>query len=223
MLDHHIQRSIVYRLAFAPDGLRFSQLKPDELESKLFTYHLKKVVAAKYVVKSEDGRYTLTPEGRRMGTRVFDKQLSFADRAESVLFLVVRRKIDGAWLLYKRAVHPLIGQVGFMHAAPKIEMTTPEAANQACRERTGLDADFSVLGSGYFRVFDGDNLESFTHFTLLACEDVVGDLSPTDEKAEYFWETKPDFNSPTMLPNMATLAGLYEAGVLFFVEKSFQL
>jgi hypothetical protein len=45
MLDHHIQKSIVYDLAFA-ESLRFSDLKPPELENKAFTYHLKKVMKA---------------------------------------------------------------------------------------------------------------------------------------------------------------------------------
>ena len=45
MLDHHIQRQIVYQLAFV-DSLRFGELKPDDLDNKLFTYHLKKVVSA---------------------------------------------------------------------------------------------------------------------------------------------------------------------------------
>src|SRR6185312_1812671 len=100
MLDHHIQRTIVYKLSFMPSA-RFSDLKPDDIENKLFTYHLKKVISEGFVSKSEDGTYALTPVGRRLSTGVIkDYQALIVERPLSALFLVIRRKSDNAWLLY---------------------------------------------------------------------------------------------------------------------------
>jgi hypothetical protein len=222
MLDHHLQRSIVYRLALSHEE-RFSDLKPDTIENKLFTYHLKKVVAAGLVKKDENGLYSLTPEGRRLGIRVLDKQQVLVDRADSVMFMVVRRKADGAWLLYKRNVHPLIDKVGFMHATPTSLDDCPIEAQKACQAMTGLTGTFTALGGGYFRVYEGDALESFTHFTLLVCEDATGELQQNDEYADYFWDPKPDFAASDMLPDSTTLAELYQAGKPFFIEKTFRL
>jgi len=222
LLDHHLQRGIVYRLVLS-DGLRFSELKPDVLENKLFTYHLKKVVAAGYVAKNDAGMYTLTPEGRRLGMRVLDSQQALVDRAESVLFLVIRRKSDGAWLLYKRGAHPLRARVGFMHCTPTALADCAQIAQECCRDMTGLEGDFTALGGGYFRVYNGESLESFTHFTLMVCEDPAGQLAPHDEYADYFWVQKPDFSTAEMLPNMAILADLYHKRKPFFIEKTLQL
>lgn len=222
MLDHHLQRSIVYRLALSHE-LHFSELKPDLIENKLFTYHLHKVEKAGYVKKDSNGLYTLTPEGRRLGIRVLQSQQALIDQPESVLFLVIRRKSDGAHLLYKRKVHPLIDRVGFMHITPNATEDTTATAQKACKEITGLDCKFSVLGGGYFRVYEGENLESFTHFTLLVCESAQGELVQNDEYADYYWEDKPDFADPSMLPDMPTLADLYGAGELFFVEKTLHI
>lgn len=222
MLDHHLQRGIVYKLAFAP-SLRFSELKPDGVENKLFTYHLKKVVSAGYVGKATDGTYTLTPEGRRVGVRILDNQHAVADKAESVLFLVIRRESDDAWLLYKRATHPLIGRVGFMHAVPNAAEACTATASRECQERTGLAGEFRALGSGFFRVYDSENLESFTHFTLMVCDDAHGNLVEADKHAEYEWYANPDFSSPDLLPNMAILAELYKTNQPFFVEKKLQV
>jgi hypothetical protein len=222
MLDHHLQRSIVYRLALSHE-VRFSDLKPDTIENKLFTYHLKKVVAAGLVKKDDDGLYSLTPEGRRLGIRVLDKQQVLVDRADSVLFMVVRRKSDGAWLLYKRNVHPLIDKVGFMHATPTSRVDCPTEAKNTCLAATGLTGNFTALGGGYFRVYEGENLESFTNFTLLVCEDATGELQQNDEYADYFWETEPNFAAENMLPDSTILAELYQAGKPFFVEKTFRL
>ncbi len=219
MLDHHLQRSIVYALAFA-DSLRFSELKPDMVENKLFDYHLKKVIVAGFVAKTKDGHYALTPEGRRIGVQVFAKQQTWIDHAYSVLLLLVKRK-DGAWLLATRKGHPLIDRVGFMHAAPNADEDCLQTAQKTCKEKTGLDADFAVKGGGYFRIYDKDNLESFTHFTLLACEDAQGELVQNDQQARYEWQDKPDFSDPRMLPNMATLAELYARDELFFIEETF--
>lgn len=222
MLDHHLQRGIVYRLALE-DHLRFSELRPDTIENKLFTYHLKKVVAAGYVLKNEDGRYSLTAEGRRLGIRVLSNFQTLADRAHSVLLLVIRRKSDGAWLLYKRKIQPLVNRVGFMHCTPSADESIFQTASQLCKERTGLDCSFTALGNGYFRIFSGDELESFTHFTLLVCEDAHGDLIQGNEYSEYSWHKAPDFSDASMLPNMPALVKKYTGGGPFFLEETLQI
>lgn len=222
MLEHHIQRAIVYRLALAP-SLRFSELQPDDIENKLFTYHLKKVMSAGLVAKNEVGEYTLTAEGRRLGLRALDKQADFLNEPDSVLFLVVRRASDNAWLLYRRRVHPLRGGVGFMHAKPSLNEPSEQVAANVLRAQTGLDGTFRALGGGMFRVLTtGSEPESFTHFVLLVCEDAAGELHVADQLADYFWESTPDFTAANMLPNMTVLVELYQAGQPFYIEQTLQ-
>jgi hypothetical protein len=227
MLDHHLQRSIVYRLAFT-SGLRFSELKPDVIDNKLFDYHLKKVVAAGYVMKTNDGLYALTAEGRLLGIRALTMQPALADQAESVLFLIIRQSSDDAWLFYKRSTHPMLGFSGFMHATPNAFEDCTTTAQKACLEKTGLSGAFTVMGSGYSRIFNHqDELESFTHFTVLSCEDAQGQLSEHDEFANYYWDEKPDFQAATMFPSTQLLYEQYEAskqsGQPFFIEQRFSI
>lgn len=213
----------MYRLAFTP-GLRFSELKPHELDNKLFTYHLKKVLAEGLVAKSSDGIYTLTPEGRRISTGALNTEQSLiVERAHSVLFLVIRRKSDGAWLFYRRNTHPMLGFSGFMHCNPNAAELTTETAKLQVKEKTGLIGDFTALGGGYFTICNRDTLESFTNFTLLYCDDIQGELVPRDEKAEYFWVEKPDFTAPDIFPGTELLYNLYKAKQPFFVEKTFSI
>jgi 8-oxo-dGTP pyrophosphatase MutT (NUDIX family) len=221
MLDHHIQRSIVYSLVFSP-SLRFSELQPDDIDSKLFTYHLKKVISAGYVQKYDDGTYALTPEGRRIGKSI-QRHDRFMDQAYSILLLAVRRPSDNAWLLYTRSTHPLIGLTGFMQATPMPSEDITVTAARTCLEKTGLTATFSTLSSGFFRVFEGNALESFTHFTLLVSTDPSGDLTPHDEFGTYEWVLDPDFTADSMLPTAATLARLATDRSPSFVEKTFTL
>lgn len=220
MLDHYLQRDIVYRLAFS-EGERFSELKPGDIENKLFTYHLKKVVAAGYAEKGEDGLYRLTPEGRRVGVGAFREHHMSYDRAYSILILAVQRA-DGAWLLYRRNTHPLIGMSGFMHTTPIAEQNAPERARAELLAKTGLEASFSVVGSGFFRFYDEGELESFTHFTLLKGYDAHGELQQSSEVAEYYWDTAPDFEAETMLPNMPMLHRHIQADSFQFIEETYQ-
>lgn len=222
MLDHHIQRTIVYTLAFSA-GMRFSDLKPDDLENKAFNYHLKKVVSAGYVEKTGEGLYTLTSEGRRVGKGALKKQSRLIDRAYSVLLLAIRRESDGAWLLVKRKSQPLLGLTGFMNAQPTFNNDTTQTAADVCREQTGLSGTFVVHGHGYFRIFREGSLESFIHFTLLRCTEIQGELLQNSELAEYYWDTDPDFSAPEMLPNMQTLHKMSQAPAGSFVECTFDI
>ena len=222
MLDHHIQKSIVYDLAFA-DSLRFSDLKPDDMENKAFTYHLKKVVKAGLVQKQDDGHYSLTMKGRRVGKGALKKESRLLDRAYSILLLAVRRSEDDGWLLYKRQTQPLLGLTGFMQAQPIAETDARTTAQQTAREQTGLTVDFDVQGHGYFRVYRNGELESFIHFTLLTGQNPAGELLETAESAGYFWQQTPNFESPDMLPNMQTLHKMCEAAPGSFVEATFDL
>ncbi len=221
MLDHHIQRAIVYKLAFS-EGMRFSELKPDDLENKAFDYHLKKVIRGGYVKKADDGLYRLTSEGQLMW-RVSQKKATQAGRAYSTLLLAVQRQEDGAWLLYRRRTQPMIGLTGFMHAKPTPDATSMEVAKQTLYEQTGLTGEFVVHAHGYFRIFRGGTVEGFTHFTLLKCTEIRGELHQNSELAEYYWDTDPDWQAPDMLPNTQTLRKMLEAPAGSFVEQTFDI
>ncbi len=222
MLAHHIQKSIVYKLAFA-DALRFSELKPDGIESKLFDYHLKKVISANYVHKNEDGLYQLTPQGKMAGQRALKNSQALIDQAYPILVLAIRRKEDKAWLLCRRKSHPLIGRVGFMRSLPEAGKNVVESASQTCLELSGIKANFRVLGSGFVTVYDQQELESYTNYTFLASDDAEGELLQNDPLNEFYWAQDPDFTDENMLPNTKMLGNLHKANELFFVEKTFNI
>ncbi len=222
MLDHHLQRSIVYQLAFE-EQVRFSDLKPDGLDNKVFSYHLKKTLDTGLVAKGEDGTYSLTPAGRRFSTGARDKsQALIVERAHSVLFLVIRRQSDGAWLLYERKTHPMRGYKGFIHANPIAGTSVEESARTQILDRTGLSGTFTALGGGYFTVSRGETIESFTNFTLLYCDDIQGDLAENDPKASYFWSDSIQIDS-SYFPASQTLLDCYLAKQPFFVQQSFTI
>lgn len=223
MLDHHLQRTIVDTLAYRP-AARFSELKPDSVDNKLFNYHLHKVIVEGYVYKTPDGLYSLTQEGRRLSTGVLDNaQELIVQRPLSALFLIVRRSEGGAWLLYRRKTHPMLGYAGFMHCHPDASLSVEAAAAKQLTERTGLEAKFSVLGGGYFRIFRDSSLESFTHFTLLFTDEAKGELVPGDQHADYFWVDNPLGATPPLFPGTQLLLQSYQTKQTLLVDERFDI
>ena len=221
MLDHHIQKNIVYQLAFT-DSMKFSELKPLDIESKLFTYHLKKVIVAGLVIKNDDGTYRLSSQGRRVGKGALLKDSRMINRAYSIIIMAVRRKSDGAWLLARRTTQPLINLSGFMQTQPLPDTDSLQLASSSLKQKTGLTGDFEFISNGLFTIFKDEDLESYIHFTLLLCENAVGELSQNDPLGEYYFENSPDFTSPAMLPTASALAELLGSR-LSFTERTFSL
>ena len=104
MLNHHIQKGIIYRLALE-SPLRFSDLKPDELDNKLFNYHLKIVIRSDLVTKNSEGLYVLTSEGKTLGVHVYSEVSDVFKRARSIILLAVRSNDE--WLMYQRNNEPI--------------------------------------------------------------------------------------------------------------------
>lgn len=217
---HHIQAKILIKLAYT-DTARFSELQPEGIENKLFSYHLKQLIRDKLITKTDSGEYSLTTLGKQAGIRQLTAQKS--PKAHSILFLCVREHPEGKWLLYRRLVHPLKDRIGFMHASPIAGEPVETTAAKELLLKTGLQAQFTVVGNGYFDMYEGDNLISYTHFTLLRAEAVSGSLQPHHERAEYFWQSDPDFSAPNMLPNMPTLVQHLHQNSPFFIQESFNL
>jgi hypothetical protein len=63
-IDHHLQQSILHKLAESVAPVRYSDLKEDDIENSLFSYHLNKLIDRKMVDKSDNG-YMLSIEGAR--------------------------------------------------------------------------------------------------------------------------------------------------------------
>jgi hypothetical protein len=138
--------------------------------------------------------------------------------------LVVRPTARFADLkLRKRLAHPTYGKIGFIHGEPVAGEPIADTANAILSRRTGLPtADFTVVGSGYIRIFQQHELESFTAFTMLNA--LIGHGAPKakDETGENLWLVSPDFTGDDMLDSMADLIHHLEASQdLFFADLTY--
>lgn len=110
MIEHHIQKDIIHRLSRARE-LRFSELKPVQLESNAFMYHVKQLISGGYVEKTAAG-YTLTPSGLTYVDGLSLKNSQPRKQAKILSVIVLKNK-RGEYILARRKYQPFVGTLLF--------------------------------------------------------------------------------------------------------------
>lgn len=194
--EHHIQKKLFNKLVGA-SSLRYSQLKPKELEANLFMYHLKELMKMGLVEKL-DGKYALTPKGQLMATRfsIREEQIRIMP---STLSVIVLRSGD-EWLLYRRKRQPYIDAIGFPSGKIHLGESLKDAAERELSEKCGYGAGMvSLVHRGMFNLVDKHDNGLTNH--------IIGQVwagSVTDKKVfsnhagETFWADWHDCESEFM-------------------------
>lgn len=204
MLQHHIQNGIIQLLA-REKATNFASLKPKNIESNAFNYHLRALVKEGFVTKNEDGLYQLTRLGMRLGLNSHLSAKERLSQAHSVLLMTVVDDQKGM-VLRERTAHPMYGYLGFIHGEPNHTELVTDTAKKRFKEYTGLTADFKVRGFGYTRFMGGGELESFTSFTLLVADKYNGELKQGSSTGRNMWITKEAAcKHEKLFPNMQPL------------------
>lgn len=134
---HHIQKKIFNALVRGHE-MRYSEIKPKEVEANLFMYHLNELIKAGLVEKHEK-LYRLTQKGKLMATRYSLRQqdIRLMPSTLSVIFLTAA---DGQVLLYERARQPYLGSLGAPSGKIHFGETLREAAERELVEKCGYTA-----------------------------------------------------------------------------------
>lgn len=218
MLSHHIQNDIIHHLVRERTA-SFSELKPDRMESNAFNYHIKSLLREGFVCKSDDGSYTLTRLGMRLGLNshlTAKQRLSLAHP----VFLIMPIDNDGKILVRRRTAHPMYGYLGFIHGEPEHDELLDKSAAKAMDRYANLECDYEIKGSGYARFLSGGELESFTSFTLLLARNPRGTLKKKSSTGENIWmEVDELLAHPKLFPNMKPLIKKSQEEGLFFLDE----
>jgi ADP-ribose pyrophosphatase YjhB (NUDIX family) len=118
---HWIQKDILRKLSKA-DTLRYSELRPKDVEGNLFMYHRALLVNQGLIKKKEDG-YTLTSVGKNLVASLSLSQGRPIVGPRNLVAVVYRR--GGEYLFYRWNRQPYRGLVslpfGRLHAGWKIQ------------------------------------------------------------------------------------------------------
>ncbi len=218
---HHLQTKILYALAIE-DGLKFSALKPKNMESNQFMYHLKSVMAQGYV-KKNDSVYQLTPKGLRYVSALSFELLS--TRMQPVIKTMIYAENDqGQQLLYRFNRQPLRGRTGLVTGKIHYGETELEAAERELMEKSGLTAKLEYIGQVNTRTYKENELVTHTLYFIFKAEKASGKLTKSDLHGESFWGKVDDYQDAQLMPGLSTIMKqIKNHKSIFFEELSTKL
>lgn len=222
-LKHHIQRDIVKTLCFCTD-IRFSKLKPKNLESNIFMYHLKQLIKMGLVEKSPSGAYQLSSKGLAYVDKLSLYTKRPALQPKTVVYLQILDK-KGSQLYWRRKIQPSINRVGVpigkLHHGEDIK----DSAKRELLEKTGLDnVDLEYRGIANLKFLAGDVLISnIICFVFIGQAKTIRPKLISGERGDVFWSNKPQ--TIDLLPSVPFMNAIINnvSNSTFFVEKSFNL
>ena len=165
---HNIQYSIL-TLLMTNKVRRFSELRPERVDSNLFQYHLKKLITDGYVEKIAGG-YTLSARGLNYADR-HSSSLKTERSQPKIIAVVIVRNSKGEILVVQKPQQPWLGT--YHLPAGKVHDREPvaEAGQRELLEKTGLSLnDIQQIASVHITIRLGDTVVSEYYGIVMRCD-----------------------------------------------------
>ena len=140
---------------------RFSELRPENVDSNLFQWHLKHLIKQGYVTKlpNREG-YELAPRGLHFADRL-SRKLKTERRQAKIVTIIVLRNSKGQLLLHVDNRQPFIGTARFpagkVHEGESLEA----AARREAREKVEIEIENLIPGGAvHMRIYVSNELVS---------------------------------------------------------------
>lgn len=219
---HPIRRHIIHHLMIN-SCLKYSKLKPADIEGNVFMYHLKQLIKEELIQKRADGYYEFTSDGRLFADSLSLK--TYRPRIQpKIVTLVICQNQDGQYLLYKRKREPFINLIGFPYGKIHLGETILDAATRELQEKTGISADLKHQGDVYLTVYQDNNLISHMLAHVFLGQNPNGQLRGQSEIGKCFWEKIKDPKDAKFMSGFLDLYELFrnpKTGLIFqeFIYK----
>lgn len=185
---HFIQRKILNDLLFH-NKLKYSEMKPEEMEGSQFTFHINKLMDSGLVEKVND-KYSLTANGKNTANS-FDSDSNNPRKQakQSVVFCTFRKK-DGIeeTLIYTRKKNPFYDHQGYPTGKVMYGEGILDTAERELHEETGLSGKAEIIGIRHFRVYYPTKGELVEDKVMYICriDEPEGELQSNNE-GEFKW------------------------------------
>lgn len=221
---HPLQKHILHQLMFNKD-LNFSKLKPKNIESNLFVYHLKLIINDGLVYKNPTGRYELTIDGKTFSDKI--SLAAFKPRIQpKIITMIVCKRKDGKQALYKKRRHPFIGLVGFPYGKIHLGEKVLAAANRELLEKANLEASLTLKGNVYMTTYQQEELFNQTFCHVFSAIKPQGELLKDSDIGDCFWGDVRKIDPKELIPGALDIYHLVEkkpGTQLFFAEFVYQI
>lgn len=218
--EHNIQKSI-FNMLVSSESLRYSELKPKELEANLFMYHLKELIKMGLVEKLEK-KYTLTPAGRSTATRFSIREKGIRIMPSSITVIILQSE-DGGMLLYRRKRQPYMNFLGFPSGKIHLGDRLIDAAYRELDEKCGYSKDEVELNyRGVYNLveYDGENLKNHIIGHVWVGK-VLEKRDFTNHAGETFWGDWTKFPYEDFIPGTKEIIKALESKEFFGIDLNF--
>ena len=136
---HPVQADILLVLTLKSSA-KYSELNTTKMNTSHFNFHVNRLVSLELIEKSDEGKYLLTLEGKRLVDRidtdsvVIEKQ----PKVSAMAICVTKSKEGEKYLMQRRLKNPFYGYLGFISGKVRWGETLSEAALRELKEETGL-------------------------------------------------------------------------------------
>ncbi len=142
------------------DTMRYSQIKPDAVESGHFRYHLGQLVKDGYVEQVERGIYGLTNEGQQLLDTLSEHKV-IPERMPKVITYTLLVDGDDVLLQTKRK-QPYVGLLNMVGGKLHKNETSSAASLREVQEKTGVTIGDTTL-RGVFEILIRSDGKPFSH------------------------------------------------------------
>lgn len=220
---HTVQTSILRALLFVPHATFAELQKTTSLSSDHFTFHIKKLIAAGLVEKTDDG-YTLTPRGKEYANRMDTDENEIEKQPKvSVALIVERHNGDQReFIVQQRLKQPYYGFYGRLGGKVRWGESFEEAAARELEEETGLIGAFTfshIFHKRDYRKSDGNLLEDKI-FVIMHCDNASGEMMKEFEGGKNFWMTQEELIAQDKIFESARdFVKLYDQGISYHAQE----
>ncbi len=197
-IEHKIQQSILLKLIHIPEA-SFTELLGDDRDSNKFAYHIG-VLETKNLILKKDGRYSLSPEGRKLSAFI---EGDTGTKAAFPTFAVVLIIKDGDRILTQRRLkEPFYGYWGLISGKINFGFNIEECAKRDIEEEAGITADNArLIGVNQAKTFEDDELLHHHIMFFVELTGISGTLKETTHKGENRWMTIEEFKTKERFPD----------------------
>lgn len=216
-IEHHIQRHIVHTL-FSHKTASYAELRPPNIDSNQFAYHLKQLISQKYVQKLAVGKYGLTTKGLQYSDR-YSAELNHTRQQPKIITLLSIHDYDSEEMpLWKRPHQPYLHY--FSHPTGKIHMgeTLTHAIEREMQYRLGFVIDTFVHKADAYVTIRSNEDEVLTQ-VLAHCVCAQIKKRSLPENGNVSWQNPKELLATKLMPGLLDMErDLWSTSEFFFAE-----
>lgn len=213
----HRYESHILKKMILGNVLRYRDLKPKDIESNLFIYHLKNLIKNGIIEKTTGG-YKLTASGLRYVDKISLSHFKQRSQPKIVNIIIIKNK-KGEYLLYFSKRQPFYGLIGFPFGKIHFGEKLIEAANRELKEKTGILAEPKHKGDIYLRIYKDKELISHMLCHIFLSDKFQGNLISNSEIGTYKWENIKNIKKNKFIPGFLEMVKLAEKLKKYFFEE----